>query len=107
MVAKDLAALTFRYYNARMRIIFDPGKDGINYEKHGVRLDTANKLNWDSALNWQDLRRNYGEPRQCALAPLDDRLYFVAYVDRDDCRRIISLRKANNREVRFYCVHAN
>jgi hypothetical protein len=30
MVAKDLAALTFRYYNARMRIIFDPGKDDIN-----------------------------------------------------------------------------
>lgn len=99
--------MTSCYYNVRMRIIFDPGKDGINLEKHGVRLEMAVKLNWDSALIWRDVRRDYGEARKCALAPLNDRLYFVAYVDRDDCRRIISLRKANNREVRFYCVHAN
>jgi uncharacterized DUF497 family protein len=33
---------------------------------------------------------------------LEDRVYFVAFVDRADGRRIISLRKANEREVRRY-----
>ena len=37
-----------------------------------------------------------------ALAPLSDRLYVVAFVDRDSLRRIISLRKANRREVNHY-----
>lgn len=54
------------------------------------------------AYNKSVVRRAYGERRQCALALLDERLYFVAYVDREDGRRIISLRKANKREVRFY-----
>lgn len=36
--------MTLCYYNARMGIIFDPGKDGINLEKHGVRLEMAVKL---------------------------------------------------------------
>jgi len=30
------------------------------------------------------------------------RLYCVVYTDRDDQRRIISLRKANNREIKNY-----
>lgn len=48
------------------------------------------------------MRRDYGEPRQCALALLEIRLFFVAFVDRVDERRIISLRKANNREKMRY-----
>ena len=51
---------------------------------------------------WIDLRRDYGEERQCALVPKGQRLYFVAFVDRDDVRRVISLRKANEREVKHY-----
>jgi len=43
-----------------------------------------------------------GEPRQCALALLDARVFFVVFVDRIDGRRIISLRKANNREKAVY-----
>ena len=37
-----------------------------------------------------------------ALAPIDERLYCAVYVDREDDRRIISLRKANYREVTQY-----
>lgn len=38
----------------------------------------------------------------CAIAYIEDRLYYVVYVDRDNARRIISLRKANLREVKRY-----
>lgn len=85
-----------------MNITYDPGKDAINREKHGVGLKTALALSWDKAMIWPDTREDYGEPRQRALVPLGDRLYYAAFVDRDDGRRIISLRKANNREERLY-----
>jgi uncharacterized protein len=48
------------------------------------------------------LRSDYGETRMAGLVPLDDRVYFVAFVDRAATRRIISLRKANIREVKRY-----
>lgn len=43
-----------------------------------------------------------GETRQSALALIGQRLYIVAYVDRGQTRRAISLRKANIREVTHY-----
>ncbi|WP_258195689.1 BrnT family toxin [Nitrosomonas ureae] len=57
---------------------------------------------WDAALIWQDTRHDYGENRMVALAPIDERLFCVVYVDREDERRIISLRKANRREFDYY-----
>lgn len=83
-----------------MQIEFDPAKDVANVQKHGVSLALATDLDWDSALVWQDSRQAYGEERQGALALLtvQERLYFVAFVDRGAVRRVISLRKANNRE---------
>jgi len=37
-----------------------------------------------------------------ALAPKDDIVYHVAFVDAEQRRRIISLRGANRREVKHY-----
>ena len=37
-----------------------------------------------------------------ALAPKTGILYYVAFVDRGEARRIISLRRANLREVKHY-----
>lgn len=85
-----------------MKIEFDPVKDAANVQKHGVSLALAVELDWDTALTWRDTRRAYDEPRQCAMATLGDRLYFIAFVDRGECRRIISLRKTNNREKLHY-----
>jgi uncharacterized protein len=36
------------------------------------------------------------------LAPNTEILYYVAFVDRGSVRRIISLRRANRREVKHY-----
>lgn len=40
--------------------------------------------------------------RMIALAPKTEILYYVAFVDRGKVRRIISLRRANRREVKHY-----
>jgi len=83
-------------------IDFDPDKDATNLSKHGVSLAAAAQLDWDAALVWIDDRADYGELRIVALAPIGDRLFFVVFVDRDQARRIISLRRANRREVNHY-----
>ncbi|MBS0300367.1 MAG: BrnT family toxin [Proteobacteria bacterium] len=85
-----------------MKVICDAAKDAINKEKHGVSLTEATFIDWDAALTWQDMRHNYGELRMIALAPIGERLYCAVYVDRGNNRRIISLRKANYREVIQY-----
>jgi uncharacterized DUF497 family protein len=55
-----------------------------------------------SGLVWIDDRFNYDELRMIALAPQTEILYYVAFVDRGEARRIISLRRANRREVKYY-----
>ncbi|HEX7988060.1 MAG TPA: BrnT family toxin [Duganella sp.] len=85
-----------------MDISFDTEKNTANVQKHGVSLAAAASIEWEDALTWKDERHHYGEARFCAIAYIGDRLHYVVYVDRDDVRRIISLRKANLREVKRY-----
>ena len=85
-----------------MQIEFDPAKDEANQAKHGFSLALAIELDWDAALVWIDDRIEYGELRMIALAPKTEILYYVAFVDRGEARSIISLRRANRREVKHY-----
>jgi uncharacterized DUF497 family protein len=85
-----------------MYIEFDPVKDVANQTKHGVSLSVAGELDWEAALLWIDDRVEYGEMRMIALAPKTEILYYVAFVDRGEARRVISLRRANRREVKHY-----
>lgn len=85
-----------------MYIEFDPAKDVANQTKHGVSLSVAGELDWEAALVWADDRFEYGETRMIALAPKTEILYYVAFVERGEARRVISLRRANRREVKHY-----
>lgn len=85
-----------------MRFVFDPDKDKLNLDKHGLSLSFAEKLIWDEAYVWDDPRYAYDELRMIGLVPEGNTLYFVAFVDRGDVRRTISLRLAERREVKKY-----
>ena len=85
-----------------MRIEFNRVKDVVNQATHGVSLALAAELDWDAALIWIDERYEYDELRMIALAPETNRLYYVAFVDRGEIRRIISLRRATRREIKHY-----
>ncbi|MFT3906009.1 MAG: BrnT family toxin [Steroidobacteraceae bacterium] len=85
-----------------MQIEFDPAKNDANREKHGIELAAAERLEWDTAITWADARKDYGEGRECGIGYIGLALYFVVFVDRDQTRRIISLRKANRKEVKRY-----
>jgi len=92
-----------------MEITHDPAKDAANQAKHGVSLTLAAELEWDSLWAEPDARRDYGEERFIGFAIREDRLYCVVFTDRGEGeasqRRIISLRKANPREVRNYAAN--
>lgn len=85
-----------------MNITFDPVKDHANQEKHGISLAEAEWIEWETALEQQDNRMDYNEDRYIGLGFIGNRLYCVVYVDREEERRVISLRKANAREVKHY-----
>jgi uncharacterized DUF497 family protein len=48
------------------------------------------------------MRMDYGEPRYQALGLIGDRLHMLVFTPRADRLHIISLRKANQREIRHY-----
>jgi uncharacterized DUF497 family protein len=81
---------------------WDAAKDAENRRKHGLPLAAAARLDWSLAVRNEDRRRDYGEQRWTAIAPLAGRLHVCAYTLRKDHVRIISLRKANERERRRY-----
>ena len=77
-------------------------KNDANIQKHGLSLAEARLLEWDTALEWIDGRKNYGEERRIALVLIKQRLYCIVYVELKAGIRVISLRKANVREVEKY-----
>jgi uncharacterized protein len=78
---------------------WDEGKRLKNLASHGVDFRDLDALEWERALVFEDRRKDYGETRLIAMAPLGARLHVVVYVERLGERRIISARKANSREV--------
>lgn len=85
-----------------MRYVFDPAKDVINRTKHGLSLALAEILFAGPHVSVIDDRFDYGERREVAFGLINGRLFVCVYADRDDERRLISLRKANRREVKRY-----
>ena len=85
-----------------MRYVFDPEKDAVNRRKHGVSLALAEIVFDGPALSIPDDRFDYGEVRMVAFGAIAGRLFVCVYVDRIDERRVVSLRKANPREVKRY-----
>ena len=92
----------FVYTIITLKITFDPAKDEANVAKHGVSLALAAQCEWDTAVIWPDARMEYGESRLACRGYVGMRLYAIVFVDRSDERRVISLRKANRREVQRY-----
>ena len=76
--------------------------EGLNSPRQVLSLEEAARRDWNRVLAKLDTRTDYGELRQIGYGPIGRRLYCVVFVDRGDTLRIISLRKANNREIDRY-----
>ncbi|MFM0210753.1 BrnT family toxin [Paraburkholderia sediminicola] len=85
-----------------MDITYDTAKNESNIDKHGVSLEMAVMLDWSEVMAYVDARRDYKEVREVGFGVIDDRLFCVVFTQRGDAMHIISMRKANKREVKSY-----
>lgn len=83
-----------------MQITFDPAKNERNIEDRGLPFALVEQLDWATALIEEDTRKAYGERRFFALGLISDRLHAVVFTPRAGKPHVISLRKANSREVK-------
>jgi uncharacterized DUF497 family protein len=81
---------------------WDERKRWSNLEKHGVDFVQAEAFEWSEALVRADLRGLSAELRLVAMAPIGDRLDAMVFTLRRTCLRIISLRRANTKEILRY-----
>jgi len=88
-----------------MRYTFDAAKQATNVAKHGVFFSLAQDFEWETALVDADNRHAYGETRFTAVGLIGERVHVMVFNLRETSVRIISLRRANSREVRRYANH--
>ena len=79
---------------------WDENKRRTNFEKHGVDFSAVYDFDWATAIFLPDQRS--GEYRIKAYGLIDNRLHLLVYTVRESRMRLISLRKANSREVNRY-----
>jgi uncharacterized protein len=85
-----------------MEIEFDPKKSAKNEKERALPFELVGQLEWGKARISRDERRDYGEERFLAFVPKDGRLYVVCFCLREGTTRVISFRKANEKEVKSY-----
>lgn len=93
-----------------MNFEWDENKNQANIRKHGISFSEAKSVFNDfNAIFLEDNRFDYGEIRYIAIGQLESDflnkslIVMVVYTERrEDLIRIISARKANKREIRFY-----
>lgn len=85
-----------------MKFEWDEQKNQINIEKHGISFDDAKAIFDDVRITAVDTRQSYGEIRNISLGTVHGRICVVVYTERNGVTRIISARKANQRERRRY-----
>jgi len=85
-----------------MEISFDPVKSDRNVTDRGLPFTLLEQMDWSGAVIKEDVRKTYGERRYLALGMIGDRLHAVVFTPRADKVHVMSLRKANQREVKNY-----
>lgn len=83
-----------------MKIEYDPRKNERNIRERGLSFDRAAEFDFETATLWTEERK--GETRRVALGYLERRLHLLCYLPRAGGIRVISFRRANEREARRY-----
>ena len=85
-----------------MQISYDPAKREQTLVLRGIDMADAGDVLAGPCLTIEDDRFDYGEPRFISVGFLRSRMVLVAWTPRNDTLRIISMRKANAREIARY-----
>jgi len=86
-----------------MEFVWDPVKAERNLRKHGISFEQASQAFYDPfAIEFEDDRYDYKEIRNILIGNADQLLVVVVHVERDETIRIISARRAEPNERRYY-----
>jgi uncharacterized protein len=86
-----------------MEFEWDETKSETCFQERGFDFAYAAQAFFDpNRLIRADLRHSYGEDRFQLTGRIGSRIFVVVYTPRANATRIISARKANNREVKHY-----
>lgn len=85
-----------------MEIEFDPDKRDKAMTERGLDFARAGEVFADHHFTAEDLLNGYNEPRYITVGKLDGRMVVLVWTPRGEARRIISMRKANEREQSRY-----
>jgi uncharacterized DUF497 family protein len=96
---KVLAPMIFRIYNKSHGNYLRSRQRRQQYPQ-ARRVSRPREIDWSDVIARPDNRRDYFELREIGYAVIQDRLYCVVFTQRGETMHIISLRKANRREVR-------
>ncbi|PCG09739.1 hypothetical protein COA17_07795 [Sphingomonas ginsenosidimutans] len=85
-----------------MDISFDPAKRARTLAERGLDFADAGRVFAGLTMTRPDDRFDYPEPRFQTFGLLDDRLVMVVWADVEGRRRIVSMRKCNERERHWF-----
>ena len=85
-----------------MPIEFDAAKRTATLEARGLDMARADEVLAGATLTVEDDRRDYGEDRFVTIGFIDDTMVVLVWTPRRGAHRIISMRKANERERTLY-----
>jgi uncharacterized DUF497 family protein len=85
-----------------MVISYNALKNETNIEERGLSFEAVRDFEMSKALIVEDSRKAYQEPRFQALGLIGDRLHMLVFTPRGSKMHVISLRKANLREIKRY-----
>lgn len=82
-------------------IEFNPAKDAMNIAQHGLSLADFAGFDDDAVVTVDD-RINCGEKRFIALSRINGLPHAIVYTRRGETMRMISFRRAHEKELRRY-----
>ena len=106
LMPQDLDASTLtahlRMTMDRIKISFDPNKDASIQRDHHLSLAFGEQVLTGRVFKFSDTWFDYSEERLVCFGYVEGRLHVCVYTVREDTVRIISVRKANDREIKKY-----
>jgi len=81
---------------------WDESKRRRNIKRHGLDFEGADAI-WDNfTVTREDIREDYGEKRLVTFGLLKGEVVVLVHTDRNDDIHVISLRRAEKYEARYY-----
>jgi len=88
-----------------MKLEFNEAKRNKTLQERGLDFARAFEIFDGIHFTGQDKRMDYKEDRFITVGWMDDSLVVMVWTPRGEVRRIISMRKANDREKTLYANH--